>query len=137
MANRVTRDRRREARWRRIIRQHARGVLTISEFCRRSNLAESAFYFWRRELRLRQAEQASGEALAKPKQQRHRRGRAAGPDTGPAFVAVTVRHEATAKAQAGHIEIVLSGGQRIYVMAPVDRQALADVLAVLVAARKA
>jgi hypothetical protein len=31
----------------------------------------------------------------------------------------------------GLIEIVLASGQRVHVMAPVDREALADVLAVL------
>ena len=50
----------------------------------------------------------------------------------PAFVAVRVedsssRAEAIARA-AGHIAIELSGGWRIDITAPVDRQALVDVL---------
>ena len=113
MAKGKRRDRRREARWRRIIREHGRSGLTIREFCRRGKLTETAFYFWRRELQRRQEEQDHREAIVSPPR--------------PTFVAVRV-DEHTASPAGGRIEIELPGGRRVHVIAPVDRQALADVL---------
>jgi hypothetical protein len=75
-------------------------------------LAESAFYFWRRELQRRQTEQ----------EQRRERAHA--------FLPVRVAEELPPPV-AGRIEIVLANGRRVHVAAPVDRQALAEVLAVL------
>jgi hypothetical protein len=49
-------------------------------------------------------------------------------------VPVRVAEDAPA---GGRIEIVLSGGRRVHVAAPVDRRALADVLAVLSLDREA
>ena len=131
MAKGKDRDRRLEARWRRIIRQHAWSGLNIRDFCRKSNLRESAFYFWRQELKRRgldrsDAEHSSGVALARPEEQRKR------PSGQATFVPVRVTDDV--RADGGRIEIVLSGGRRVHVVAPVDRQALADVLAVLAAA---
>jgi len=118
-----------EAFWRRIVQQQAASKVTIREFCRQSKLRESAFYFWRKELLRRDA--AS----------RLRRGHAR-PPAPAAFVPVSVTAETTGPAtqedpasiRAGCVEIVLAGGRRIHVEPPVDRQALADVLAVLAAA---
>jgi len=116
MAKGASRDRRREVQWRRIVAEYKRSGLSIREFCRKGKLRETAFYFWRRELQRRQAEQ----------QQRKKA------DTGvaPRFVAVRVERQ-DGPATPGGIEILLSGGCRVHVTAPVDRQALADVLAVL------
>jgi len=126
MAKGRARSGRGEAYWRRIVRQQAASGVTIRDFCRTSKLRESAFYFWRKELLRREAMQLRHHDHV--------------PSPVPAaFVPVSVTteaaesgaHEATANTQAGRIEIVLAGGQRIRVTAPVDRQALADVLAVL------
>jgi len=156
MAQGKMRDPRRETHWRRVVRRQQRSGLTIREFCRKSKLPDSAFYFWRRELERRQAEVRQAEhvsggsagrsaakpaASAKPEEQRRRRNRAAqaaDSATGPAFVPVRVAespvgpvtHDAPAR-PAGRVEIELSGGRRVHVIAPVDRAALADVLAVL------
>jgi hypothetical protein len=116
MANGKDRDGRRETRWRRIIGDQGRSGLSIREFCRRGKLTETAFYFWRSELQRRQAEQ----------EQR----RPADPPAVPAFLPVRVAEHVGGPA-TGRIEIELSGGLRVRVAAPVDRQALADVLAVL------
>jgi len=116
MAKSKSRDRRREARWRRIIRDQGRSGLGVREFCRRGKLTETAFYFWRRELQRRQEEQDQRQAIVPPPK--------------PTFVAVRV-NEHSASPAGGRIEIELSGGRRVHVTAPVDRQALADVLAVL------
>ena len=125
MAGGRERDRRREAYWRRTVREQRGSGLTVRDFCRRSRLSESAFHFWRRELERRGAEQEE--------RQGPRKGRT--PKSGcmqrrPAFVPVRLAEPAPPVAR-GRIEIELSGGRRIHVTAPVDRQALADVLALL------
>ena len=123
MAKAASRDRRREVQWRRVVRQHIHSGLTIREFCAKGKLLESTFYFWRRELQRRKAE----------REQRRQRGRTsapADPSSKPAFLPVRVAEEVPPTV-AGGIEIVLSNGRRLHVTAPVDRTALADVLAVL------
>jgi hypothetical protein len=132
-----------------VVRGHQHSGLTVREFCRHSKLHESAFYFWRGELQRRDSAQRQEEANVQIQQERRRRKRqrcggssyAPRPGAAPAFLPVTLKHEGAAVApaglvtvsprQAGRIEIVLSGERRIHVTAPVDRQALADVLAVL------
>lgn len=126
MAKGTHRDAEREARWRRIIREQARSALTIRRFCRENDLAESAFYFWRRELQRR-------EALPEQRQRTGRTDLAEGQIAAPAFVPVSISQQARPEAPA--IEIALPGGARIHVGAGVDRQALADVVAVLLEAR--
>jgi hypothetical protein len=127
MANGKDRDRRREARWRRIIREHNRSGLTIREFCRRGKLTETAFYFWRSELRRREVERCEGEQEQR-RQPTHRARRQAA--VAPAFVPVRIEEQVSCSGD-GSIEIELPGGRRVHVGAPVDRQALTDVLAVL------
>jgi hypothetical protein len=73
-------------------------------------LQASGFYWWRRELARRDAEQPSPPAT---------------------FVPVTVAARTPASTGEGRIEIILPGDRRVRVVGPVDRQRLADVLAVL------
>jgi transposase-like protein len=113
MAKSATRDRQREERWRTIMREQARSGMSIRGFCRKSNLPETAFYFWRRKL------------------QRRPQGNRQAPRAVPAFVSVRIEEPNAVSSPGGRIEIVLSDGRRLHVTAPVDRQALADVLAVL------
>lgn len=122
MAKGMNRDDGREAKWRGIIRRHAGAGVTIRQFCRDNDLAESAFYFWRRELQRRDASREQRACSQGP--QRMLRQASA-----PAFVPVSVAED-QAPALAG-IEIVLPGGARIRVADGVQRQALADVVAVL------
>jgi len=98
------------------VREYEHSGLSVRVFCRQRKLTESAFYFWRRELQRRQAEQEQRPC-----------------DDAPAFVALRVEPsaEAAASGGSGGIEIVLSGGRCVHVTGPVDRQALADVLTVL------
>jgi transposase-like protein len=58
MANR-TRDEQRERDWRSVLTRFRHGGLSVREFCRREGVPESAFYFWRRTLRDRDAESRS------------------------------------------------------------------------------
>jgi len=114
MAKGKQRDGRREARWRRIIADQERSGVGVRAFCRAGGLRETAFYYWRRELQRRQGEQEP------------RRGDE--PAAAPMFVQVQLAGQA---APASPIEIVLPTGCRVHVTAPVDRQALADVLTAL------
>jgi transposase-like protein len=114
MAKGKERDARRETQWRRIIRQHTRSGLTVRDFCRKSKLRETAFYYWRREIQRR----GSG----RPEEQEQRQH--------PTFLPVRLAQE-TRTAERGGVEIALPGGVRVHIAAPVDRRALADVLAVL------
>ena len=105
MARGKVRDKSKEVFWRRTMRRQRQSGLTVRAFCRKHAVRESAFYFWRRELARREV-------------------------TDAAFMPVRVTEEAPALA-GGRIEIVLPGDRRVHVAAPVDRRALADVLAVL------
>jgi hypothetical protein len=127
MAKSVKLDRRREAKWRRIIREHTHSGLTIRKFCRKSKLPVSAFYFWRRELERRHLDMREAE---QEQRRPHKRSAGARPVGRAAFVPVTVAQDVVTHAH-GPVEIELSGGHRVHVTPPVDRQALADVLAVL------
>lgn len=113
MARGKGRDSGRQAHWRTIISSHERSGLTVREFCRRRGVPESAFYFWRRRLR------DQGD--------RHTAG---APGEAAEFVAVDLLDEDSASV-AGRIEIELPGGRRVLLTPPVDRQSLADVVAVL------
>jgi transposase-like protein len=108
MAQGTIGDRDKEAFWRKMVREQKRSGVSIRAFCRERGAPESAFYFWRRELERRQAKRT----------------------TATAFVPVRVTEDAAAPA-GGRIEIVLGRGRRVQVAGPVDRQALADVVAVL------
>jgi transposase-like protein len=115
MAKGKDRDVRREKQWRRIIKEHIGSGLTIREFCRKSKVPETAFYFWRRELQRRRLDRREAEQ----EQRQH-----------PTFLPVRLAQEARAP-DRGDVEIALPGGVRVHVTAPVDRQTLADVLSVL------
>jgi hypothetical protein len=91
-------------------------------------LPETAFYFWRSELHRREVERDQPEQEQRRQPTRRTRRRQAAET--PAFVAVRVE-EHGAVAGGGRIEIELPGGRRVHVAAPVDRQALAAVLAAL------
>ena len=132
MAKGMNRDRRREAQWRRMISEQGVSGLSIREFCRKANLSESAFYFWRHELQRRNAEDASATTMTKPQEQPH----PARSVAAPAFVPVRVdqrnawndQNDPASGRPNGteyRIEIVIPGGYRVHVTAPIDRQALA------------
>lgn len=113
-----SRDLKKEKFWRRMIGGQSRSGLSIRGWCRRHALQESGFHWWRRELSRRDAAQ----------QRRRPRRRK------PSFVPVRIAGPsapAESNQPAGQIEIVLSGDRRVRVIGPVDRRALAEVLALL------
>ena len=106
MARGTRRDLKKEAFWRRMLRGQADSGLSVRAWCRKHVTRESAFYWWRTQLAQRDA-------------------------AAPPFVPVHVTAESSTGVSPGRIEIVLAGDRRVHVVGPVDRQALADVLAVL------
>lgn len=107
MASGALRDEKKEALWRRLVRQQADSGLCVRAWCGRHKVKASQFYWWRTELVRRDAQKSK-----------------------TAFVAVRVCEDALV-GQEGSIEIVLGNGRRIRVGGRVDRQMLVDVLAVL------
>jgi len=104
----TVRDKSKELMWRRQVAAQAAGGLSIRAFCKARGISEQSFHWWRRELRRRDAQRVV-----------------------PAFVPVAVTATAPEPASGGVVEIVLPGDRRVQVRGKVDRQQLADVLAVL------
>lgn len=116
MAKGKARGASKEAFWRSMMQQHGQSRLSIREFCRNEKLGEPSFYAWRREIARRDSERRMVP-------QRPRRRRKA------SFVPVRLATEAAPS--GARIEIELSRDRRIHLMSPIDKQSLADVLAVL------
>jgi transposase-like protein len=83
---RSRRDPSKERLWRETVRAQARSGQTVREFCHERGLAESAFYFWRRELRQRDATTAASRSGGRPKTAR----RSPSPTGQELFVPVSV-----------------------------------------------
>jgi hypothetical protein len=127
MAKGKSRDRSKEALWRRTVREQRQSGLTIREFCRKRRVRETAFYFWRRELADRDAARRRRTTFLPVRV-------APEPARQVTVEARPAQPQPASRSSEGQIEIVLAGGRRVQVAPPVDRRALADVLAVLEAA---
>lgn len=57
------RDVAKERRWREVMRRFARSKLSVRAFCQSEKLAESAFYFWRRELAQRDGKAPASQQM--------------------------------------------------------------------------
>ena len=104
------RDLQRERTWRQHLERQRTSRFTIHDYCVRHDLAESAFYRWRRII----ADRDRATASRAP--------------TTPTFVPVTVL---ASPAGPSPIDIHLADGQRVRVRAGCDRDLLAAVLALL------
>jgi transposase-like protein len=106
-----------------MVARQARSGLCVRAWCRQHGQREPAFHWWRRELRRRDAEgpRRRGRLSVTP--------RAAHPPRSH-FAPIHIRADAAARAD-GRIEIVLAGDLCVRVSGRIERQALADVLAVL------
>jgi transposase-like protein len=116
------RDPKKESYWRERLSHQTRSGLTVRAFCEREALKETAFYFWRREIRCRD----------RP---------AVGRQT-PAFVEVHSAPVAAVVAaarpepvegveHASPLELVFPGDRRLLIRAGCDAALLARVVAVL------
>jgi hypothetical protein len=136
MAKGKVRDKGKEAFWRRTIEEQRQSGLSVRAFCQKQEVQEAAFYRWRRELVRREAARPVVAAFVPVRLAGSPAASAAGEAVGRAVrageaAAAVWRHGPASVPDAGRIEIILSGGGRVHVAPPVDRQALADVLAVL------
>ena len=102
------RDLDKERQWRRWIEEQESGGLSVRAFCSRRGLAEHNFYQWRKLLSGRDREARS---------------------TSSAHLFVPV--EVAGVVADSRIEIVLVGGQRVYVPTGFDFPTLAQVVALL------
>jgi hypothetical protein len=122
---RRTRDPKKEASWRKLTSGQQHSGQTVREYCRANALAESSFWFWKRELARRDAEKPSrrpgGQSL------KHHKGRQRTPRL-PALVPVTI---GPAVSTTAPIEVLLSRGVSVRVSAGCDEAMLSMVLSVL------
>jgi transposase-like protein len=136
MKERIRRgDPERQRHWEKVVRGWKASGQSVREYCRAQGLRESAFFFWRRRLELRnRASEGVGKqrpnvsplapaALSPKKQSTLRRGT-------PSFLPVRVVEDTEVEA-AHSVEIVLAHGRTVRVGSGFDRQTLAAVLAVL------
>ncbi len=121
---RARRDGDKERVWRERIADQQRGGESVRAFCRERGLRETSFYYWRKEIRLRDSENA-GNADAS--------GRS--PGLAPVVVIDEPLDRAAASAPATAIEIVLGDGTTVRVPPGSTREQLAKVLSVLEPAR--
>jgi hypothetical protein len=97
----------RREHWEAVLARHRGSGLSIKAFCVRERVSYQSFFLWKRRFA---GESADGKVT---------------------FAPVRVVAEEPTPAECGPIEIELPGGQRVHVRGRVDRQVLADVLAVL------
>lgn len=122
---RRTRDPKKEASWRKLTAAQRHSGRTVREYCQANGLAESSFWFWKRELARRDAEKPDrrpgGQCLERRKA-RERIPRV------PALVPVTIGPAVSATAP---IEVLFSGGVSVRVAAGCDETMLRMVLSAL------
>ncbi|MFN0136819.1 MAG: IS66 family insertion sequence element accessory protein TnpA [Phycisphaerae bacterium] len=134
MARSSRRDSNKESFWRNTIDGHARSGLSVREWCRRNTFTEASFYSWRRELAQRDTPRIGPmfvplRSIANTPGSADTPGSANTPTTAARSSGNTTR--APDERPVGRIEILLPGPRRVRLIGPVDRMALADVLAVL------
>jgi hypothetical protein len=107
MATGRPRDLVKERQWRRWLEEQPSSGMSVRTFCQRRSLNESAFYQWRSRLAERDCLAESG--------------------TSPLFLPVDI----VPTKGDDRIEILLAGGQRVFVQPGADTATLARVVAVL------
>ncbi len=129
-------DPQKQVQWEEAVRRWRESGQSVRDYCRAAGVRESAFYFWRAELERRH----SSGAVSRPRCKASRVMPAVRlakrlsplPCVAPSFLPVhIVEHgEAETPTPCG-VEIMLTQGRTVRVWPGFDRQALADVLAVL------
>jgi transposase-like protein len=122
------RDGAKEAYWRGQVERQAQSGLGVRAFCRQQGLAENLFYAWRRELAVRDREQA---AAAADVQRTSAAQKSAAPDTAFTEVLVTAPAESKSTTPTATLEIILASPRRIAIAPGFDPATLTAVLDVL------
>jgi transposase len=133
-------DPERERQWQAAVEQWRQSGQSVRDYCRVQGIKESAFYFWKRELTHRGEKRSR---CRQPASKTPKHGGVAVPSQ-PWSPAVPGRPQGdrarflpvrlvppAAEENSGGLEIALADGRVIRVRPGVDRQTLADVLAVL------
>lgn len=113
----------REAYWQGVMRQQESSGLSISAFCRKSEVAEGSFFYWRRKLTKRQSAEESGAKNKALRQSRPRKKAVA------KFVPVDI--PVPSGRSGASCEVVLPNGCRIIVPTQCDAGWLCEILGVL------
>ena len=117
------RDPNRESYWRECLRRQSRSGLTVRGFCEREAIKETAFYFWRREIRHRDRRQTPASAFVEVH---------AAPM--PAAVVTQLSSSKSAVEQAVPLERLLPGDRRLLIRAGCDGGLLQRVVSALASA---
>lgn len=112
------RDGAREARWRKVMSAQGHSGRNVRQYCREQGLSESAFWFWKRELARRAAEERVGRSDRRRSKRRPRR---------PEFIPVSLGPALP----LAPIEVQLTGGVNVRVAAGCEEATLRMVLEVL------
>jgi hypothetical protein len=123
MAKNKARDLKKESRWRKLVSAQQRSGQTVRHYCQEKGLTESAFWFWKRELARRDAEEPTRHPGGQSSQRRNGRARPV-----PSLVPVTI---GPALPHATSIEVLLPHGASVRVAAGCDEATLRMVLAAL------
>lgn len=113
------RDRDKERRWRSLVDKWQKSGLEIRAFCRRENLQESSFYFWRRELARRGQEALAVSRKAKQKKEQ------------PKFVPVAIVNDDHRASLDRILEIRLGSGHILIIGRDCDGDMLDRVIGIL------
>jgi hypothetical protein len=133
MPTRPGRDRAKEWRWRRLLRQWRRSGLTGRAFCAIQQLSEPSFYSWKREIARRDQERrrtATKAAAARQARSTTAADWSARPNaaSGPGFVRVALPAD---DPRPSAIEVVVGQGRVVRVRAGFDDNLLRQLLRVL------
>ena len=118
-AGRCRRDPKKESFWRELLLRQSSSGLSVRCFCEREALKETAFCFWRAEIRRRDRQANDAQVLAEP---------------GPSFVEL---HAAPLVVRVDHarretpLELLLPGDRRLLIRVGCDVDLLLRVAAVL------
>lgn len=137
---RTKRDAAKERFWRGVLQRASASELSVRAFCRRENVPESAFYFWRREIarRDREACQPAGPSPRTPRRPaRGSRGQGQASTSSrpsrrsprrPEFLPVRLTDRA---AHDGSITLELAGGRVLRLPETMPAERLAEIVAAL------
>jgi hypothetical protein len=113
----------REAYWQGMMRQQEGSGLSISAFCRKQEVAEGSFFYWRRKLTTQRPQQESSPKDKSPRQSRPRK------STVAKFVPVDIPTPSVRS--GGSCEVVLPNACRIIMPIQCDAGWLREILEVL------